>query len=193
MILSGRKRSATSRAKRRINRIGMSVPRYQRGDTVFDGAGCFFAMHRLYQTRAGAELQCLFRRPRRRVFAQGGIDMKRLLLTAAAAVLFCAAASADNWPMWRGANGDGVTKETDLPLKWSATENVRWKVQLPERGNSTPIVWGDRIFLTAAIEKKNLRTLMCFDRKDGKPLWQREVEYTEKETTHGTNPYCSAS
>src|SRR5262249_31667583 len=87
----------------------------------------------------------------------------------------------------------GVTKETDLPLTWSATENVRWKVKLPDRGNSTPIVWGNRIFLTQAVEKKDLRTLMCLDRKDGKVLWQREVEYTEKETTHGTNPYCSAS
>jgi outer membrane protein assembly factor BamB len=119
--------------------------------------------------------------------------MKRVLLSAAGVVLFAAAAAADNWPMWRGANGDGVTRETDLPLTWSATENVRWKVKLPDRGNSTPVVWGNRIFLTQAVEKKNLRTLMCLDRKDGTVLWQREVEYKEKEPTHDTNPYCSAS
>jgi outer membrane protein assembly factor BamB len=119
--------------------------------------------------------------------------MRRLLLSVAAAVLFVAAASADNWPMWRGPTADGVTKETDLPLKWSATENVRWKVKLPDRGNSTPVIWGNRIFLTQAIEKKHLRTLMCLDRKDASVLWQRDVEYKEKERTHETNPYCSAS
>jgi outer membrane protein assembly factor BamB len=95
--------------------------------------------------------------------------------------------------MWRGASGEGFTRETDLPLKWDEKENVRWKIKLPDRGNSTPIVWGERIFVTQAIEKKNLRTLMCFQRKDGKLLWQREVEYKDKEPTHQTNPYCAAS
>src|SRR5262245_11986010 len=95
-----------------------------------------------------------------------------------------------NWPAWRGANGDGVTSETDLPLQWSATEGVRWKIALPERGNSTPVVWGDRIFLTQNVGTR--RTLMCLDRKDGKTLWQAGPEWKEKELTHGTNPFCSA-
>ena len=90
--------------------------------------------------------------------------MKRVLLSVAAILLFAVTVSADNWPMRRGANGDGVCKETDLPLHWSATENVRWKVKLPDRSNSTPVVWSDRIFVTQALEKKNLRTLMCFQR-----------------------------
>lgn len=115
------------------------------------------------------------------------------MLSVMVLLLFAAAGSADNWPMWRGAAGDGVTKETDLPLKWDQNENVRWEIKLPDRGNSTPIIWGDRIFLTQAIEKKNLRTLLCLRRKDGELLWQREVEYKEKERTHETNPYCSAS
>jgi outer membrane protein assembly factor BamB len=118
--------------------------------------------------------------------------MKRVL-SITGALMFAAVACADNWPAWRGPTADGVTKETDLPLTWSATENVRWKVKLPDRGNSTPVVWGNRIFLTQAVEKKNLRTLMCLDRKDGSALWQRDVEYKEKERTHETNPYCSAS
>lgn len=100
---------------------------------------------------------------------------------------------ADNWPTWRGPDGQGHSAETNLPVKWSTTENVRWKVPLPDRGNSTPIVWGDRIFLTQAIEKEGRRTVMCFARADGKLLWQRETIYKEKEPTHGTNPYCSAS
>lgn len=80
-----------------------------------------------------------------------------------------------------------------MPIRWSATENIRWKVALPERGNSTPIVWGDRVFLTQALEKEGRRTVMCFDRANGKQLWQSGVTYREKEETHATNPYCSAS
>ena len=44
---------------------------------------------------------------------------------------------ADNWPMWRGTTGVGITTEKHLPLKWSATENITWKIELPYRGNST--------------------------------------------------------
>lgn len=50
--------------------------------------------------------------------------------------------TAANWPAWRGPDGNGVSAETNLLLKWSATENVRWRADLPERGNSSPIVWG---------------------------------------------------
>jgi outer membrane protein assembly factor BamB len=111
---------------------------------------------------------------------------------AAALVLCCATtAFADNWPMWRGPDGQGHCAEKDLPVKWGP-ENVRWKVELPERGNSTPVVWGDRVFITQATEKSTKRAVMCFAR-DGKLLWKQETKYTEKEPTHQTNPYCSGS
>lgn len=119
--------------------------------------------------------------------------MAKTILVSAALLVISTAAVGDTWPAWRGTNGNGVCNETDLPLRWSAEENIRWKIKLPERGNSTPVVWGNRIFLTQAIEKKSLRTLLCLDRADGRVLWQREVEYKEKERTHDTNPYCSAS
>jgi outer membrane protein assembly factor BamB len=105
----------------------------------------------------------------------------------------CVAARAENWPNWRGPQNLGISAESSLPLGWSATENIGWKVKLPERGNSTPIVWGDRIFVTQPIEAENRRTLMCFRRSDGKLLWQSGTVYTAKEPTHSTNPYCSAS
>ena len=110
-----------------------------------------------------------------------------------AAVLLCLsnAAFAGNWPGWRGPEGTGVTSETALPLKWGATENVRWMIPLPERGNSTPIVWGDRVFLTQAVGERRL--VMAFDRKDGKLLWEAGPTWSEKEPTHPTNPLCSAS
>lgn len=98
---------------------------------------------------------------------------------------------AADWPAWRGAEGIGVSSETKLPVKWNTTENVRWRVALPEPGNSTPIVWGNRVFVTQPVKER--RTLMCFERADGKLLWQQGTTTAEKEPTHGTNPYCSAS
>jgi len=106
----------------------------------------------------------------------------------------CAGASlADNWPAWRGPTGTGVATDTDLPTRWSTNEHVRWQSPLPERGNSTPIIWGGRVFVTQAIEKEHRRTLMCFDRANGRRLWQSGLTYLEKEATHSTNPFCSAS
>lgn len=99
--------------------------------------------------------------------------------------------SAANWPEWRGRQGLGISEETDLPLKWSATENARWKVPLPEPGNSTPIVWADRIFITQAVGDQRL--VICFSRADGRELWRGGAKGVAKEPTHDTNPYCSAS
>lgn len=114
----------------------------------------------------------------------------RLLLTAALTASVSTACAAD-WPAWRGPLGDGISGEKNLPEKWSATENVKWRVPLPEAGNSTPVVWGERVFVTQAVGER--RTLMCFGRADGRLLWQAGIEAKEKEPTHGTNPYCSAS
>lgn len=111
----------------------------------------------------------------------------------AASCLTGAAAMADNWPAWRGPQANGCCQETGLPLKWSATENVRWKRPLAGPGNSTPIVWGERVFLTQATEKGGKRSLWCLDRQQGRVLWRETVEYAEREPTHDTNPYCSAS
>jgi outer membrane protein assembly factor BamB len=102
-------------------------------------------------------------------------------------------ASAGDWPAWRGPNGDGISSEKALPTEWTRQTNVRWRVPLPDRGNSTPIVFASRVFVTQAVEKQGWRGLICFDRKDGKLLWKTGVTYTESEPTHATNPYCSAS
>ena len=108
-----------------------------------------------------------------------------------ALVMLAVSVDGADWPCWRGPQGTGVTEETKLPTKWSTTENVKWRVALPEAGNSTPAVYGDRVFVTQAVGER--RTLMCFARKDGALLWQVGVKTKEKEPTHGTNPYCSAS
>jgi len=120
--------------------------------------------------------------------------------------LLAVPAAAGNWPGWRGPDGNGHSPEKEVPLRWTTTENVRWKVSLPDEGNSSPIVWGKRVFLTQAREKvdwpppgaggqasAHRRGLMCFDRADGKLLWRKEIVYKEKEPTHPTNPFCSAT
>jgi outer membrane protein assembly factor BamB len=116
-------------------------------------------------------------------------------MATAAAVFFGLVCSAlgDNWPAWRGPDGQGRSAEKNLPLKWSDTENVKWKVALPAGCNSTPIIWGDKVFITQMSKDKAARSLWCLARTDGKILWQKDVSYADKETTHGTNPYCSAS
>ena len=107
--------------------------------------------------------------------------------------LFMTTAGAANWPAWRGPDADGTTREKNLPTEWSDSKNIRWKVPLTDAGNSTPIVWGDRIFLTQAVEVENRRTVICLDGATGKMLWQSGVSYREKDESHEANPHCSAS
>src|SRR5580704_9534758 len=85
-------------------------------------------------------------------------------------------ACAGDWPRWRGPNADGVADDRNLPTRWTQTENVRWSVKLPGWGTSSPVVYGNRVFVTSQVDqdgKKSLLTL-CFDRKDGKELWRHD-------------------
>ena len=108
--------------------------------------------------------------------------------------LACArVASAENWPSWRGPTGNGISTETDLPIKWSRQNNVRWRAELPEPGNSTPIVWGDRVFITQQMDGGKRRAVLCLDRVTGQQLWQSGVDAVEMEPTYETNPYCAPS
>lgn len=100
---------------------------------------------------------------------------------------------AGDWPEWRGPNSSNATSETGFPIQWSADHNIRWKVELPDRGNSSPIVVNGKVILTQAIEKESRRTTMAFDRHTGKLLWQKEIVYAKEESTHPQNPYCAAS
>ena len=79
---------------------------------------------------------------------------------------------AENWHQWRGTNNDGISNETDVPIQWSQTENVIWRLPLPGEGASTPIVWKDKIFLTSA--DGNELVLMCIS-TNGEELWKRTL------------------
>lgn len=82
-------------------------------------------------------------------------------------------AQADNWPHWRGPDMNGISKETNLPVKWSADENVAWKLELPGRSGATPIIWKDRIFVQ--VTEGDQLALWCLDRKSGTPLWKHSL------------------
>jgi outer membrane protein assembly factor BamB len=104
-----------------------------------------------------------------------------------------ASARAGDWPAWRGPHGNGLSDENDIPVRWSKTDNVYWKVPIPGRGHSSPIIWGDRIFLTTCLEKDQRRVLMCLERTSGKVLWQRIVLSSKPERKHPLNSYASST
>jgi outer membrane protein assembly factor BamB len=99
--------------------------------------------------------------------------------------------AAKYWPRWRGPSGQGVVKSGSYRDSWSETEGLRWKVAVPGRGNSSPIVWGDRIFFTTAYDGGAKLSLLCFRRADGKLLWelvapQDGVEHVYQKNTHAS-------
>src|SRR3989442_9108468 len=99
-------------------------------------------------------------------------------------------AHAADWPAWRAPTGQGFCDEKNVPLKWSATENVKWKVSLADQGNSTPVIWEDKIFLTQANMGGTVRSLLCLARGDGKLLWQKDVAYPDKERNYNPSWYA---
>ena len=84
---------------------------------------------------------------------------------------------AENWPNWRGPSSNGVSGEKNLPVKWSDTENIAWKLAMPDRSGSTPVVWGEKIFLNVAEGTKTsgALSLWALDRTQGKVLWKRPL------------------
>ncbi len=115
------------------------------------------------------------------------------------AVLSCLAganqAAAEEWPFWRGPRGDGSSSEVEVPTNWNGTtgENIAWQVDVPGKGHSSPIVWGDRVFLTTCTPEDQRRLLLCFDRQTGKTLWQTEVISAELEINHRLNSHASGT
>jgi outer membrane protein assembly factor BamB len=118
--------------------------------------------------------------------------MSRLLPLLALSLL-AAPALAEDWPCWRGPRLDGTSTDQKAPLEWGKTDNVRWKVAIPGRGYSSPIIYGERVFLTVCDEEKLERVLLCLDRKTGKTLWSQTVLKAKLERKHGLNSYASAT
>jgi outer membrane protein assembly factor BamB len=117
-----------------------------------------------------------------------GRSMLFVLLLSTAAL-----AGNEEWSGWRGPRHDGTSRETGFPTRWSATENVVWKISVPGKGHSSPVVWGDRLFLTTCMEDSGDRKLICYNRKDGKLLWEKGVVTVPLERKHNLNSFASST
>lgn len=105
--------------------------------------------------------------------------LRMLVSLAIGGVCFCnEIVFADQWPNWRGPGNDGVCKETNLPVEWSPTKNIVWKVALPGPAGATPVVWDDRIFLTSTNNEGEL--LLMALKTDGKDAWKQVVSKGNK-------------
>jgi outer membrane protein assembly factor BamB len=137
--------------------------------------------------------------------------MRPVLFTLAAGVVLLQSAPAAQsgaeryWPQWRGPHSTGVSRTATPPTEWSETKNVRWKVRIPGRGSGTPVIWGDRVYVTTAVPVgvegdaqhaargaqpriAHRYILMAIDRKTGKTVWERIArEETPHEASHGEN------
>lgn len=122
----------------------------------------------------------------------------------------------NNWPQWRGPEANGIALKGNPPVEWSETKNVKWKIEIPGKGHNTPIVWGDQLFITTAVEKDpsaipsteppktgmnanktdkvHKFEVFCINRNSGKVLWEKVVdEEVPQEVTHELGSWASNS
>lgn len=132
------------------------------------------------------------------------------------------AGSAANWPQWRGPDGSGISTEKNLPATWTPTTNIKWKAAIPGRGHSSPIVWGNRVFVTTAVEgdvvpgakavkhmagdkeflhpdsvgadKKHQFKVIALNRESGKIVWEALAwEGTPYDNRHRKSSYAAST
>jgi outer membrane protein assembly factor BamB len=106
-------------------------------------------------------------------------------------LVLAASASAQDWPRFRGPDGQGHSPETGLAESWNATTNVAWKTPIPGEGWSSPVVWGDKVFLTAATDAGKGCRVLCVNAADGKVLWDTKVFEQATERKEGMNSWAS--
>lgn len=134
----------------------------------------------------------------------------RLLISAGFVALLASGVAADeiNWPQFRGPHGDGSSQAKNVPITWSETNNLAWKVSVPGRGRSAPVVMGDRVWLTLAVEQGVVRTrigpddmqtaehvsleVVCLDARDGKIFWRTPLFDVDKpDPVHWFNSWAT--
>lgn len=97
--------------------------------------------------------------------------MKTRLLSLLPLLVATSLVAADkNWPEFRGPRGDGVSTGSRLPLRWSETEHVAWKTAIHDKGWSSPVIWGDQVWVTTATEDGRRLYALCLDRDSGKVI-----------------------
>jgi len=140
--------------------------------------------------------------------AQGALDSAPKPKSSVSTTPHAASDDDAHWPAWRGPDRDGVARSPRGPLRWSEEANIRWKVAVPGLGSSTPILWGDTLYVTTAIEterevkgaepkrpsKVHEFAVIALDRADGSVRWRTNVaETVPHESIHNTNTQASAS
>ena len=100
-------------------------------------------------------------------------------------------ATGEDWMRFRGPTGQGFSSEVNLPINWSASKNVKWKISLPGKGWSSPIVFKDQVFLTAAAEEGVSCRVICVNRKDGSVAWNKEVHRQKPGAMRKQNSYAT--
>src|SRR6516162_570609 len=112
--------------------------------------------------------------------------MKRnsVILTTLLSAALASAEEPTDWPCWRGPKADGVADGRRLPIRWSQTENVRWSVKLPGWGTSSPVVFGERVFVTSHLKDKKSLVTLCFHRDSGKEQWRHDFGFGVDQRTH---------
>jgi outer membrane protein assembly factor BamB len=97
------------------------------------------------------------------------------------------------WSRWRGPSGQGLVAPANYPRTWSPTSNIKWRIGVPGAGNSSPIVWGDRIYLTTARDEGASLSLIAYARADGRQVWESVVPQEGVERVHQKNGHASAT
>lgn len=98
-----------------------------------------------------------------------------------------------DWNMWRGQNQTGRVEELTVPTEWSEDKNVSWKSPVPGTGHSSPIIIGDRVFLTSADEQSKSQFVLGFDRSNGEQLWSTQINQGDFSRKHPKNSFASAT
>lgn len=106
-------------------------------------------------------------------------------------LLLSSATYAENWPQWRGVRSDGVSTETNIPTKWSKSENIAWRTPMPGQAGATPCIWDDRIFATSS--EGNDLVVLCLNTANGKVLWKQTVGTGNQDARAGEGNSASPS
>ena len=110
---------------------------------------------------------------------------------AAIGLLVAPAAAAEHWSRFRGPNGTGISAATTVPISWTE-DDYQWNVELRGLGHSSPVVWGDKVFVTSCDEAENLQIVWCLDAHNGATLWSREFPCAEYQK-HEFNSFASST
>lgn len=115
--------------------------------------------------------------------------MRHLLLCSLVVIALAAECAGEEWNRFRGPNGSGVSQAAGIPVSWTE-KDYRFQIDLPGSGNSSPVIWQQKLFVTAADVKQSQRYLLCYSTSDGKLLWQQSFPF-EAEKKHAKNSFAS--